>query len=159
MSENGSTPGTDVATVVSPETMALFAQMAVGIPEANDENAYEDIVLQLLNASDAAELNAPWDTDSAEKLAGKRIRIEVIQRRASDYADGLGIYMVCKGTNLESGERFVWTAGSVSVVAQLARAWYLKGFPLICELTIADTPTKNGYRPQHLKVLAFGNSQ
>lgn len=158
MTTDQTTPGTEVATLVSPETMALFAQMAVGIPEANDEDAYENIVLQLLQANDAGELNAPWDTNSAEQIAGKRLKIETIQRRASDMAGGLGMYMVCKGVNLESGEKFVLTTGAVSVVAQLARAWYLKGFPLICELQIADTPTKNGYRPQHLTVLAFGGS-
>lgn len=156
MTSTESKPGTEVATVVSPATMALFAQMAVGIPESDDTEAYDNIVLQLLSATDVDGLNAPWDTDDAEKLTGYRLRIESITRRPSDYAEGLGLYLICKGTNMGTGETFVWTTGSVSVVAQLARAWYLEQFPVIGELVIADTPTKNGYRPQHLTIHGLG---
>lgn len=148
-----------VVPVVSAATMALFAQMAVGIPEATDENAYESIVLALLGATDVDGLNAPWDTTDAEKLAGYRLKIETIERRASDYVGGLGLYLVCKGTNMGTGERFVFSTGSVSVVAQLARAWHLNVFPVIAELIIADTPTANGYRPQHLQVHSFGSGK
>jgi hypothetical protein len=149
---------TEIA-VVSPATMALFASMAVGIPESNDEEAYENIVLQLLGANDADELNAPWDTTGAEGLAGKRLKIESMTRRASDFAEGLRMYIVCKGVNLESGEKFVWTTGGVSNVAQLARIHHLGGLPAIVEIVIADTPTARGNRPQHLRVLAFGGSK
>lgn len=156
MTSTDSKPGTEIAPIVSPATMALFAQMAVGIPESNDGEAYENIVLQVLAASDVDGLNAPWDTDDAEKLVGYRLKIESITRRPSDYAEGLGLYLVCKGTNLGTGETFVWSTGSVSVVAQLTRAWHLQQFPVICELQVADTPTKNGYRPQHLKIHGLG---
>lgn len=159
MSTDTSTPGTELSPIVSPATMALFASMAVGIPESDDTEAYENIVLQLLGADGVDGLNAPWDTSGAESLAGKRLRIEQMTRRASDFADGLGMYIVTKGTNLESGEKFVWTTGGVSTVAQLARIHYLGGLPAIVELQIADTPTKNGYRPQHLKVLALGGAK
>jgi hypothetical protein len=47
----------------------------------------------------------------------------------------------------------------VSVVAQLARAHFLNPFPVIAELVISDTPTKNGYRPQRLNVIGFGGSK
>lgn len=159
MTTTATPPGTDLAPVVSAQTMALFAQMAVSIPEASDEGAYENIVLQLLQAGDAAELNAPWDTTDAEKLSGHRLRIETIERRASDHAGGLGLYLVCKGTDMGTGEKFVWSTGAISIVAQLARAWHLDGFPVIAELIIADTPTASGHRPQHLQVLAFGGGK
>jgi len=148
-----------VVPVVSQQTMALFASMAVNIPEADDGAAYENIVLQLLQATDVDGLNAPWDTSDAEKIAGHRIKIESIMRRPSDFNAGLGLYLVCKGVNMDTGEAFTWSTGSVSVVAQLARAHFLSAFPVIGELIISDTPTKNGYRPQRLNVIGFGGSK
>jgi hypothetical protein len=148
-----------VVPVVSDATMALFAQMAVKIPEADDGGAYESIVLQLLGATDVDGLNAPWDTSKAEALANHRLKIETIERRPSDFNAGLGLYLVCKGVDIGTGEPFVWSTGSVSVVAQLARAFFLDKFPIIAELVISDTPTKNGYRPQRLNVIGFGGSK
>lgn len=144
--------GTDLVPVVSQATMALFAQMAVGIPEADDGEAYENIVLQLLNADNVDDFNAPWDTAAAAQMAGKRLRIESMARRASDFAGGLGMYMVLKGVILDTGESFVLTTGGVANVATCARIHFTGKLPAIVELVIADTPTANGYRPQHLKV-------
>lgn len=152
-------PSAEVVPVVSQATMALFSQMAVGIPEADDGEAYENIVLQLLNADDVDAFNAPWDTEAAASLAGKRLKIESMARRASDFAGGLGIYIVTKGVNLETGEPFVFTTGGIANVASLARIHFTGRLPAIVELVIADTPTANGYRPQHLKILSLGVPQ
>lgn len=144
--------GTEVVPVVSQATMALFSQMAVGIPEADDGDAYESIVLQLLNAEDVDAFNAPWDTDAAASLAGKRLKIESMARRASDFAGGLGLYIVVKGVNLDTGEPFVLTTGGIANVASLARIHFTGKLPAIAELVIADTPTAAGFRPQHIKI-------
>ncbi|MGH9622526.1 MAG: hypothetical protein ACRD45_22815 [Bryobacteraceae bacterium] len=149
-------PGTDVVPVVSQATMALFSQMAVGIPEADDGEAYENIVLQLLNAEDLDAFNAPWDTEAAAGLAGQMLKIESMARRASDFAGGLGIYIVMKGVNLRTGEPFVFTTGGIANVASLARIHFTGKLPAIVELVIADTPTANGFRPQHLKIHSLG---
>lgn len=159
MTSTPTAPGTDIAPVVSQQTLALFAQMAVSIPEADDGGAYESIVLQLLQADDIDALNAPWDTNGGEDLAGYRLKIEGITRRQSDYAGGLGLYLVCKGTNMGTGETFTWTTGSVSIVAQLARAWHLGGFPVFAELIVGDPSPTTGRRPQHLKITGFGGSK
>lgn len=159
MTTTANQPGTDIAPVVSQATLALFAQMAVNIPEATDEGAYESIVLQLLSADDVDGLNAPWDTNNGEDLAGYRLKIESLTRRQSDYAGGLGLYLVCQGINMGTGEPFTWTTGSVSIVAQLARAWHLGAFPLTCELVIGDPSPTTGRRPQHLKIIGFGGSR
>lgn len=145
-------PGTDVVPVVSQATLALFSQMAVGIPEADDGEAYENIVLQLLNADDLDAFNAPWDTTAAATLAGKRLKVDSMARRASDYAGGLGMYIVLKGVILDTGEPFVFTTGGVANVASLARIHFTGKLPAIVELVIADTPTSKGFRPQHLKI-------
>jgi len=145
-------PSTEVVPVVSQATMALFASMAVGIPEADDGEAYENIVLQLLNAEDLDAFNAPWDTEAAAALAGKRLKIDSMARRASDFAGGLGIYIVLKGVVLDTGEPFVFTTGGIANVATLARIHFTGKLPAIVELVIADTPTAAGFRPQHLKI-------
>lgn len=145
-------PASDVVPVVSQATMSLFAQMAVGIPEADDGEAYENIVLQLLNADNPDDFNAPWDTAAAEQLAGKRLRIESMSRRASDFVGGLGHYIVCKGVILDTGEPLVFTTGGIANVASLARIHFTGKLPAIVELVIADTPTAKGFRPQHLKI-------
>ena len=152
MTTNDNQPGTDVVPVVSQATLALFAQMAVGIPEADDGEAYENIVLQLLNAENLDQFNAPWDTDAAADLAGYRLKIDSMARRASDFAGGLGIYIVSKGIKMETGEPFVFTTGGVANVASLARIHFTGKLPAIVELVIADTPTSKGFRPQHLKI-------
>lgn len=159
MTTTDNQPGTDVVPVVSQATMALFSQMAVGIPEADDGQAYENIVLQLLNAEDLDAFNAPWDTEAAAALAGKRLKIESMARRASDFADGLGIYIVTKGVNLDTGEPFVFTTGGIANVATLARIHFTGRLPAIVELVIADKPTASGFRPQHLKILSLGTPQ
>ena len=159
MTTTDNQPSTEVAPIVSQQTMALFAAMAVNIPEADDSEAYESIVTQLLSADGLDALNAPWEAGKAEQLAGKRLKIEAMSRRASDYSEGLGIYLVLKGTNLDTGERFTLTIGSVSVVAQLARIHHLNALPAIVELVVADRPTAKGYRPMHLKVLSLSVPQ
>lgn len=151
--------GEEVVPVVSQATMALFSQMAVGIPEADDGEAYENIVLQLLEADDVDAYNAPWDTDAAAGLAGKMLKIESMARRASDFAGGLGIYIVVKGTRMDNGEKFVLTTGGIANVASLARIHFTGRLPAIAELVIADTPTANGFRPQHLKIHSLGVPQ
>lgn len=152
MTTTDNQPGTDVVPVVSQATMALFAQMAVGIPEADDGEAYENIVLQLLSADDVDAFNAPWDTEAAATLAGKRLKIDSMARRPSDFAGGLGLYMVLKGVILDTGEPFVFTTGGIANVASLARIHFTGKLPAIAELVIADTPTSKGFRPQHLKI-------
>jgi hypothetical protein len=156
MSTDTSTPGTELAIAYSQELTSQFTAMVASIPETDDDDASERIVLQLLGADDVGDLNAPWDSVPAEELAGKRLRIDTIERRPSDFQDGLGVYLVCKGLILDTGEKLVYTTGAVSIVAQLVRAHFLGGLPAICELIIADRPTKKGYRPQHLKFLALG---
>ena len=158
MSENNQ-PGTEVAPVVSAATLQMFAQMAAGIPEADDSEAYESIITQLLTADTVDQLNAPWDTDAAEKLAGHQIRIDELTRRPSDFQGGLGMYLVCKGVDQGTGERVVVTTGAVSVVAQLARAYFVGGLPIIATWVIGDPSPQTGRRPQHLQIVALAGSR
>lgn len=148
-------PAGELQPVVSAELLDRFEALAVRIPESDDSQAYEDIVSQILGATGVDGLNAPWDTSKAATLNGHRLRIESMTRRASDFQEGLGIYLIVKGTDLGTGERFTLTIGSVAVLAQLAQIHALNGLPAIVELIVADKLTSNGYRPIHLKVLSL----
>lgn len=149
--------GTDVAPVVSDQTLQVFASMAAGIPEADDSEAYESIVSQLLMAAGVDDLNAPWDTEAADRLAGHQLVIQEMTRRPSDFAGGLGMYLVAKGVDQASGERFTWTTGSIAIVAQLARAYFLGGLPIIAQVIVGDPSPRTGRKPQHLQIVALGS--
>lgn len=135
------------------ELVAQFVEMAMVVP-SEDGSGMERIVAQLLSAESWEQLSDPWESTNAEQLRGKRLRIDSVMRRPSQYKGGLGIFLVVKGVNLGTGEAIVWTSSSAAIIAQLVRA-YAKGWiPCVCEIVIADRPTEAGYYPHHLRFLA-----
>ena len=151
MSDN-STPGNAVAIAqqLSPELIATFSAMVTIVPE-DDSNAMENILTAVLTASTWEALGDPWETDTAEKLAGKTFLIERVTRHDSDIAGGLPYFLVMHGTDMRTGESIAAPTGSLAVMAQLVRAHTSGWLPLFAQLIIAERPTKEGFRPQHLK--------
>lgn len=139
--------------VISPETREMFAQMVVAIPEA-DGSGTERILLSILNAKTWDELDDPWDTTKSDELLGVELAIHTISRHASSYADGLGVFLVVHAKRVDDDTEVVFSTGSVSVVGQLVRAFMLGAFPMYAILRKSDTPTKRGYYPMHLEILA-----
>lgn len=130
-----------------------FVQMATLVP-SEDGSGMERIIEQLLSAESWEQLSDPWESTNAEKLRGKRLRVDSLMRRPSQYRGGLGIFLIVKGVDLGTGEAIVWTTSAQAVIAQLVRA-YAKGWlPCVCEMIIADKPTEAGYYPHHLRFLA-----
>jgi len=143
----------DVEMVISPETREMFASMVVAVPEA-DGSGTERILLSILNAKSWDELDDPWDTEKSAALVGVELAIHTITRHVSSYADGLGVFLVVHGKRLDDDTETVFSTGSVSVVAQLVRAYMLGAFPMYAKLVQSDKPTARGYYPQHLEILA-----
>jgi hypothetical protein len=145
-------PGTDVAITqeLSPELIATFSQMALLIPE-DETNAMESILGQIFGAETWENLGDPWDTATAEQLAGKTFLIERVTRHDSDLAGGIGVFLVVHAVEMRTGEQIVFSSGSLAVMAQLVRAHTAGWLPLFAQLVIAERPTKDGFRPQHLK--------
>lgn len=141
--------------VISAETREMFASMVVAIPEA-DGSGTERILLSILNAKSWDELDDPWDTTKSDALVGVEMVIHTISRHASAYADGLGVFLVAHGKRLDDNTETVFSTGSVSVVAQLVRAFMLGAFPLYCILRQSDKPTSKGYYPHHLEIMSSG---
>ena len=143
---------------VSPEVAARVRDAVEDIPSDSGDGA-EGIITALLAAATIEDLNAPWEASSGRDLAGKRLRIESVTRRASQYEDGAGVFLVVTGTDLGTGEKTVFTTSALSVVIQLARAWQLGLFPLVADVVAADRPTERGYYPYHLRIVAAGGAR
>lgn len=143
-------PRQDEIAPVSPALIARFAEMATMIP-TEDGQAYERIVEAILSSDTIDALDEPWESTKAELLLGKTLEIRGLTRRPSDFKSGLRLFLVVDSTDTATGERIVWTTGSVAIVAQLVRAYALGALPCYAELIIAERPTEAGYRPHHLK--------
>jgi hypothetical protein len=150
-------PGTDVAELPD-STLRLFADMAVTIPE-EDEDASARILEQVLLAQSWEDLSNPWQSSDMKALKGKTLRLDAPKRLPSTFEGGLGIFLVVPYTDTDTGDKGVLTTSSWSVVGQLVRAWTLKSFPLIAEVVVADRPTKRGYYPHHLNIIGSGGNQ
>lgn len=139
--------------LISEQTRAMFAQMAMAIPDA-DGSGSERIVLSILNAKTWDDVDAPWDKAAKDELIDKDMWIYSIMRRPSSFADGLGIFLVVRAKLLDTDEEIVFSTSSVSVVAQLAKLYLLDAFPVQAKLKKSDRPTEKGYWPEHLEVFA-----
>jgi hypothetical protein len=144
--------GTDVAITqpLSPELVATFSAMALLIPE-DESNAMESILQQVFGSSTWENLGDPWETATAEHLAGRTFLIERVTRHDSDFSGGIDLFLVVHAVEMRTGEQIVFSTGSLAVMAQLVRAHTAGWLPLFAQLVIAERPTKDGFRPQHLK--------
>lgn len=148
-------PSTDL--VITEETRRQFAMMVTAVPDAEGSGA-ERIVLSILNAKTWDELDDPWDSSKGEVFVDVEQRIDSIMRRPSTFADGLGVFLVVRGKRMDTDEEIVWTTGSVSVVAQLVKAFMLGALPLYATLRKAERPTERGYYPHHLEITGSGGN-
>lgn len=136
------------AGAVGAEMRALIQTL----PEA-DEDAYVGILASILNANTVADLDSPWTARSLEQFVDSALKFTAVKRMPSDFADGLGAYLVCEAVTLPDGEKVVVTTGSVSVVMQLAKAHSLNALPLVTYVRKAKRPSANGYYPFHLEIV------
>lgn len=144
--------GSDVAPIASDATLATFAHMASVIPDA-DGAGMDNMLAAILGADSWDQLDAPWSTSSTDDAVGVPVVITDLTRRPSDFAEGLGVYLIVSGSRADNGEPITYTTGSVSVVAQLVRAYAIGALPLTAKLVKAERPSANGYYPVHLQVL------
>lgn len=141
----------DQIAELPPALVQQFAQMAVMLPEVESDGG-ASIIQQILNTVDVLDLDSPWQTKDPDKLVGQLLEFTDARRAPSDYAGGLGIFLVCDATVMGSGEQVTFTTGSFAVVAQLVKAYTLDALPLRAILRQSDKPTKNGFRPHHLEI-------
>lgn len=139
--------------VIRDETVAAFAAMAVDIPEAGGDG-FDSLLAQIIEATETADLDAPWRADGLTAYLGSRLRIDGLRRMPSEYSGGLPFFLIVEAADLETGQRITLTTGAVSVVAQLVKAWSLGAIPGWRVIPRqADRPSSSGYFPQHLEVM------
>jgi hypothetical protein len=149
-------PGSELAVsasnTLSPEIEHAFAEMITAVPE-DDGNAMDSILTEILKSAGWENLSDPWESASAEKLAGHTLRFDRITRHDSTIAGGFAFFLVAHYTDTRTGEAGVWPTSSIAVMAQLVRAHLGGWLPLFGQVVIAERPTKNGFKPQHIKFL------
>jgi hypothetical protein len=151
---------TDSTAIVPYESQLLSQAAAVGIdlkamleliPEADDD-AYVRLIQQIATATDVAELDAPWSMTGLTEYVDQWIVVQGLKRMPSDFADGLGFYLVIDAVPAKGGAPFSVSTGSVNVTVQLVRANALQLLPLTCCPRLSKKPTKDGYWPMHLEM-------
>lgn len=145
----------EAAAVEVPAVVLAFREWAADIEAGASDTAVLSILTQLAEATTAGDLSAPWETAGTEAILGQAIVITGLKRQPSDFAEGLGFYLVVTGYVVDGGAPVTFTTGSTSVVGQLVRAHHLDMLPIKCRLLRAERPTADGYYPQHLQV--FGS--
>lgn len=134
------------------EVIGRLVDMAKLIPDGSQDTGLTALLAQVERAGSAEELSAAWDTTGGEALIGKRLRIMSLKRLQSDFADGLGLFLVVTAVDTKTGEVVTFTTGSVAIVAQLIVANARNWLPIEAEVVKSDRPTPDGYYPQHLHV-------
>lgn len=142
---------TDVAQLDELESILLGD---AELPDVVDDPAEisREIMAQLLAAESDEELEQVGSATGWRELPGVPMELHGFRWRPSSYEEGAPVFFVVNATRLDTGERVVLTTGSGNILAQLcnmARRGTLTG--AVRALEIADTPTKQGFRPNWLR--------
>lgn len=133
------------------QALEAFREMGFLIPEIEADGGI-GIVMDIMNATTLEQLDAAWTESDNDRLLNQPMLFTQVRRGDSDFKDGLGLFLSVNATVVHSGEEVIFSTGSVSVVAQLVRAYTLKLFPFVGMLVKAEKQSKNGYYPQHLEI-------
>lgn len=144
----------EVATEASINSYLLAIIESLPDPESGDMTG---ILSQIINADTFSDLDSPWQSAGMDKFRDHAITIRSIKKMESDVAGGLGWYLLCEGTVLESGEYQAFSTSSVSIMAQLLVAHERGMFPLTVYIRRATKATKNGFYPMHLEIYRQGS--
>lgn len=129
-----------------------FIALLESIPEAPPDAAAR-IVMAVLGSESIEDIDKPWDAEGMRDFENTMLRVHDLHKMPSAYAGGLGVYLVCQCSQPEVGDMFVLTTGSVSIVAQLVRAYTLQALPLDVIPRKSERATKRGYWPMHLELV------
>lgn len=142
---------TDVAQLDELEAMLLGTKEVPDVVE-DPADIQREIMAQLLDAKSDEELELVGQATGWRELPGVPMQISGFRWRPSTYEEGSPLFFVIDAVRLDTGQRVALTTGSGNILAQLtnmARRGTLVG--AIRALEIADTPTKQGFRPNWLR--------
>jgi hypothetical protein len=121
------------------------------VPEPQGDGLL-NILEQILAVENAEELDRPWNSSGFEDYLGYAVRISNPRRRESKIKGGLSHYLIVDAVIKASGEAKTLITSSVAIVGQILVANGHGMLPMDFVPMEKETPTENGYYPQHLKV-------
>jgi hypothetical protein len=142
-------PGSSVLSRLG-EMQRELAPMIDMIPDAGGDGEV-NILEAIMRAETIEEIDAAWEARSLEDYVGQKLTITGLRKGKSDFADGLGLYLLIDALD-EAGKKLVLTTGSVSCVGQLIKANALGAFPRTFIPRKAERASANGFFPMHLEL-------
>lgn len=124
------------STAVATRTVAELLRSGEAPVESSETRALiaQSIAQSTLNAETLDDVfNEGSGSKNAEDMIGRPIEVQGIMLRESQI-EGQTSYLLINAVDLTTGELVVINTSATKVVAQLARAEELKGFPLKVEL-------------------------
>jgi hypothetical protein len=119
------------------------------------EDVIDRIAGQILGAATQYEENLIWDATGSKEAIGKRFVFHSVHLQPSDYDEALLPYfLVCKVTDLDTGEQTVLTTGSTNIMASLIKAQILGQLPWEGEIAGPRRMPKSGHMPLHMRWIA-----
>lgn len=152
---NGTAPVAVTTTpprALSKAVVAAYEGIIATVPDAGGDGM-EGILRTILQAGNAADLDAPWRSDGLGAYLNVELEFQAIRKMPSDFTSGIGWFLIADAAIVDTGELVTMTTGAGSVVAQLLRAWSLGSFPLRAIPRQSARPTAEGYYPQHLEMV------
>lgn len=152
-------PGGLVAADRSAVVDAAIALMEM-VPEAVDDDG-TGIIANLLAAENWEDLNSQTKLPAGKELVGETLVLRAISRRVSELEDddeGTGIklphYLIIDSVRSGLGTGVRWQTSSPGLVVPIVKLYVWGKFPATVRIDQSDKPTKKGFRPLNLNVLA-----
>lgn len=127
-------------------------QLVEQLDEA-DGDMENRIVMQVLSATDAEDVDAPWQSRKLSDWNGEIITVHTLKRMPSDLDADVPYYLVVQGVEGKTGKPVTATTSSKAVMAQLLKLHLLGALPLSVIPRKTERPTARGFYPEHLEIV------
>lgn len=143
---------------------AAVLDMAVSlmemIPEAVDDDG-TGIIANLLAAEGWEDLNTQAKLPAGKDLVGETLVLRAVSRRVSEIEDdeegngfSLPHYLIIDSVRSGLATEVRWQTSSPGLVVPICKLYVWGKFPATVRIDQSDKPTKRGFRPLNLNVLA-----
>lgn len=153
---------TEKTTTVIEHTGRAAAELSDGRETLNDliaqldevdDDAEGRILLQVLSANDAEDVDAPWQSRKLSDWKDQIVTVHTLRRLPSTMDPRVPYFLVVQGVEGRTGRPVTATTSSKAVMAQLIRLYTLGALPLSVIPRKAERPTQSGNYPEHLEIV------
>jgi len=138
------------------KTRAEFIARLEAIPEPASDDGGLSMVADILSADTWEDLIGDQSgLPKAELVSGKEMLFHSIERHDSTLPDSpLPYFLVVTCTSLETGEVIRFQTSATTIVAKLVKMAEFGAFPFVGSMHKSTKPTRAGYYPMNLNILA-----